>query len=146
MGGTLSSIIDLISEAANALSDFLGRAFSGFGTAVLETLTSGGARTYAAAPQSLMDVYPHLANGAVISPNNEFLAVLGDQRSGMNIETPAATMLQMFKQALAESDFGGDVTVNFKGNTTMAQFVRTIYPQIEVERQRRGPAIGGNTL
>lgn len=146
LGDTLSSIIDLISEAANALSDFLGRAFSGFGTAVLETFTGGGARTYAAAPQSLMDAYPHLANGAVISPNNEFLAVLGDQRSGMNIETPAATMLQMFKQALAESDFGGDVTVNFKGNTTMAQFVRTIYPQIEVERQRRGPAIGGSAL
>ena len=146
LGDTLSSIIDLISEAANALSDFLGRAFSGFGTAVLETFTGGGARTYAAAPHSLMDAYPHLASGAVISPNNEFLAVLGDQRSGMNIETPAATMLQMFKQALAESDFGGDVTVNFKGNATMAQFVRTIYPQIEVERQRRGPAIGGSAL
>ena len=31
---------------------------------------------------------PMLANGAVIPPNNPFLAVLGDQKSGMNVETP----------------------------------------------------------
>lgn len=31
---------------------------------------------------------PRLATGAVIPPNREFLAVLGDQRSGTNIEAP----------------------------------------------------------
>nr|DAV14387.1 MAG TPA: minor tail protein [Caudoviricetes sp.] len=50
---------------------------------------------------------PALARGAVIPPNREFLAVLGDQRSGTNIETPLATMVQAFKQALAESGYGG---------------------------------------
>lgn len=50
---------------------------------------------------------PQLAQGAVIPPNREFLAVLGDQRSGTNIETPLATMVQAFKQALAESDYSG---------------------------------------
>lgn len=50
---------------------------------------------------------PQLAQGAVIPPNREFLAVLGDQRSGTNIETPLATMVQAFKQALAESGYGG---------------------------------------
>lgn len=33
---------------------------------------------------------PHLATGAVIPPNREFLAVLGDQKSGTNIEAPAS--------------------------------------------------------
>lgn len=51
---------------------------------------------------------PRLATGAVIPPNKEFLAVLGDQKSGTNIETPLATMVDAFKQAMAES--GGNAT------------------------------------
>lgn len=51
---------------------------------------------------------PRLAQGAVIPPNREFMAVLGDQKSGTNIETPLATMVQAFKQALAESGYGGN--------------------------------------
>lgn len=50
---------------------------------------------------------PRLAQGAVIPPNREFMAVLGDQKSGTNIETPLATMVQAFKQAFAESGYGG---------------------------------------
>lgn len=38
-----------------------------------------------------MDI-PQLARGAVIPPNNKFLAVLGDQTSGTNIEAPLATI------------------------------------------------------
>lgn len=41
---------------------------------------------------------PELAQGAVIPPNNPFLAVLGDQQSGTNIEAPLDTI----KQALSE--------------------------------------------
>lgn len=52
---------------------------------------------------------PRLATGAVIPPNKEFLAVLGDQKSGTNIETPLATMVDAFKQAMAES--GGTTTI-----------------------------------
>lgn len=35
---------------------------------------------------------PRLATGAVIPPNREFLAVLGDQKSGTNIEAPLSTI------------------------------------------------------
>lgn len=48
---------------------------------------------------------PYLAQGAVIPPNSEFLAVLGDQKSGTNIETPLATMVEAFRTALR--DMGG---------------------------------------
>lgn len=50
---------------------------------------------------------PRLATGAVIPPNREFLAVLGDQKQGTNIETPLPTMIQAFKQALAEIGYNG---------------------------------------
>lgn len=51
---------------------------------------------------------PRLAQGAVIPPNREFLAVLGDQKQGTNIETPLSTMVEAFKQALAESGGGSN--------------------------------------
>ena len=53
---------------------------------------------------------PALASGAVIPPNRKFLAVLGDQKSGTNVEAPLATMVDAFKQAMAESG-GGATTV-----------------------------------
>lgn len=48
---------------------------------------------------------PKLAQGAVIPPNSEFLAVLGDQKRGTNIETPLDTITQAVLQALVS--YGG---------------------------------------
>ena len=46
---------------------------------------------------------PKLAQGAVIPPNKEFLAVLGDQTSGTNIEAPLDTIRQAVAAELAGS-------------------------------------------
>lgn len=51
---------------------------------------------------------PRLATGAVIPPNREFMAVLGDQKSGTNIETPLETMVQAFRQALSDGGYSGN--------------------------------------
>lgn len=61
-----------------------------------------GARV-AAMPAIAQADIPHLARGAVIPPNREFMAVLGDQKSGTNIETPLETMVQAFRQAISQS-------------------------------------------
>ena len=45
---------------------------------------------------------PRLATGAVIPPNREFMAVLGDQKHGTNIEAPLDTIQQAAAQAFAE--------------------------------------------
>lgn len=42
---------------------------------------------------------PRLAQGAVIPPNREFLAVLGDQKQGRNIEAPESLLRQMAQEA-----------------------------------------------
>ena len=47
---------------------------------------------------------PRLAQGAVIPPNREFAAILGDQKHGTNIEAPLDTIVQAFKMALSEND------------------------------------------
>lgn len=90
---------------------------------------------------ALMDGYPHLANGAVIAPNHEFLAVLGDQRSGTNIETPLATMKQAFLEAIGESGLlssggtgGGDSQMILDGVT----FARLIQPYLDGNQARIG--------
>lgn len=47
---------------------------------------------------------PRLAKGAVIPANHEFLAVLGDQKHGTNIEAPADLIKQMAMEAIMETD------------------------------------------
>lgn len=57
---------------------------------------------------------PKLAKGGVINPNQQFLAVLGDQRKGVNIETPLSTMIDAFTTALGSmnSNIGnGDIVI-----------------------------------
>lgn len=62
---------------------------------------------------------PQLATGAVIPPNREFLAVLGDQKSGTNIETPLSTMIEAFETALRRNNYGDStpLVVNVDGQT-----------------------------
>lgn len=41
---------------------------------------------------------PALATGAVIPPNGEFLAVLGDQKKGRNLEAPENLIRQIVRE------------------------------------------------
>lgn len=65
---------------------------------ILRTLDVNGTRPFAGIPYLNVPTIPALAQGAVIPPNNQFLAVLGDQRNGTNIEAPLDTI----KQAVGE--------------------------------------------
>ena len=91
-------------EAQNSIARSNSGRSGGFGT------RSGGFGRPSRAPSISRISAPALARGAVIPPNKEFLAVLGDQKSGTNIETPLATMVEAFKQAMSESG-GGTTTV-----------------------------------
>jgi len=79
---------------------------------------------------------PALAQGAVIPPNREFLAVLGDQKSGTNIEAPLATLVEAFRQANAESGRGRPLQVIFE--VDRREFGRVVYEVGNEETQRVG--------
>ena len=77
----------------------------------------------------LKNVYiPRLAKGAVIPPNREFLAVLGDQKSGTNIETPLKTMIEAFNVALDRRDNFGNgeqtIIVNLDGEVLFKNTIK----------------------
>ncbi len=78
---------------------------------------------------------PYLAQGAVIPPNREFMAVLGDQSSGTNIEAPLETIKQALSEVMTQQG-GGDITIKFTGD--LAQLARVLHPVIEREQHRRG--------
>ncbi len=59
---------------------------------------------YWSAPQ-----VPYLAQGAVIPPNKEFMAVLGDQKNGNNIEAPESLIRKIVRE---ESGTGKGATYN----------------------------------
>lgn len=63
---------------------------------------------------------PKLAQGAVIPPNNEFMAVLGDQSHGTNIEAPLDTI----KQAVAE-------VMSNNGNAEVIQLLQQLIAVVE---------------
>ena len=84
---------------------------------------------------------PYLATGAVIPANSPFLAVLGDQKQGVNIEAPLETMVEAFRAAQT----GQNVTVRFAGN--LAQLGRVLYPVLEKEGKRLGTSLAkGGTV
>ena len=45
---------------------------------------------------------PYLAKGAVIPPNAPFMAVLGDQRNGNNIEAPEGLIRKIFQEEMSD--------------------------------------------
>lgn len=55
---------------------------------------------------------PKLATGAVIPPRQEFMAILGDQKHGTNIEAPLETIKQATREVLSE--FLGNMGINGK--------------------------------
>lgn len=73
---------------------------------------------------------PALAAGAVIPPNREFLAVLGDQRSGTNIEAPLSTIEQAVENVISRMGGagGGDIhiTVELDGRVVARNTVKHI--------------------
>lgn len=69
---------------------------------------------------------PRLATGAVIPPNQEFLAMLGDQKRGVNIETPLETMVQAFLTALDNRGGAGmpdKLEITLANGKTLAEVV-----------------------
>ena len=83
---------------------------------------------------------PRLANGAVFKGNDPYMAVVNDQKHGVNVESPLATIVEAMETALSASDYSGasttDVNISFGG--TLSALARVLNPYIEAETRRVG--------
>ena len=82
---------------------------------------------------------PRLAQGTVVPPNKEFMAVLGDNTKEHEIVSPVSTMKQAFMEAMLEmgGSFGGgntEVVLEVDGR----EFGRAVVEQGGKENRRIG--------
>lgn len=71
------------------------------------SFSSGSGAGRMSVPRLALEDIPALARGAVIPPNREFLAVLGDQKSGTNIEAPTSEIESAVARGIQRSGMGG---------------------------------------
>lgn len=130
VGNVVQGVKDLVS----GLGD-LGGAIANKVSSAWNAVTSGApAQQSMEAPLASLPV-PALARGAVIPPNRRFLAMLGDQTNGTNVEAPLETIQEALAEVLAAQG-GQDITIRFAGD--LAQLVRLLNPYIDKENNRRG--------
>lgn len=89
---------------------------------------------YVSAPQ-----IPYLATGAVIPPNAPFMAVLGDQRNGNNLEMPENLLRRIIRE---ESGKSGGGSYQFSAQINR----RVLFDEFITEAKLRQSATGKNPL
>lgn len=142
--GIWNNIVAIIEAAINFIINGINLLISALNTIHFEipdwVPIIGGKSFGISIPLVSQVALPRLAEGAVIPPNREFMAVLGDQKSGTNIETPLETMVQAFKQAMIESG-GRPQTIILQLNGR--EFARAVYKANNEETQRVGVRLAG---
>lgn len=128
--GKIQDIIDWVVEKVDWLKEkveSVKETFNGFKSRVSGFFSGGSSESgvYSATPYSVLrspafaslstTPIPRLATGAVIPANKEFLAVLGDQKRGTNIEAPLDTI----KKALREEAISLGLTSSANSSQTV---------------------------
>lgn len=118
----INAVINALNGLSFDLPDIFGGGHVGFN---ISTLT---------APQ-----IPYLAQGAVIPANREFLAVLGDQSHGTNVEAPLDTI----KQAVAEvmEDLQAGQMAGFEAVVSVLREILSAVSGIELTDEDVGRAV-----
>lgn len=85
-----------------------------------------------------INTIPYLATGAVIPPRSEFLAVLGDQKQGNNIEAPEGLLRKIFREESGGNQGGGNMHFTAQINR------RTLFDEMISEAKLRQMNSGSN--
>lgn len=134
LGDALSFVINLISKIGSGIGSGISSLVGALGGGLSAFSLDSPTAAYA------LDI-PALANGAVISPNSEFLALLGDQKSGVNVETPLSTMIDAFNAALDARGGTGNSSQPIELYIDGAKFARITGPYNSGETRRRGVSL-----
>lgn len=83
-----------------------------------------------------VNTVPYLATGAVIPPRSEFLAVLGDQKNGRNLEAPEGLIRQIIREEIGNKTDGN--TYNVSVSASGRKLLDIVLEEGEMRRNRNG--------
>lgn len=95
--GFYNSVVRILEGVVNGFIGIINKFISGINS-VINTINLIPGVSLPSLKRMPTVSIPRLAAGAVIPPNSEFLAVLGDQKSGNNIETPESLMRKVVRE------------------------------------------------
>lgn len=137
---TLNSVIGVINDAIGTVNSAIGGIESALSFGPWKVPTPFGSKTIGfRATFPRVPIVPYLAKGAVIPPRSEFLAVLGDQKQGNNIETPEALLRKIVREETAGRQAGGG---NYRFTVQINR--RTLFDEMMKEAQMRRDTSGRN--
>ena len=84
---------------------------------------------------------PRLAKGAVIPPNREFLAVLGDNKKENEIVSPVSAMKQAFMEAMVEMGGSGQTTREEHYYLNETELMSIVYKLVKGGERLRGKSL-----
>lgn len=136
----LNKVIGIVNGAIGTVNSAIGGIESAFSFGPWKVPTPFGSRTIGfTASFPRVPTVPYLAKGAVIPPRSEFLAVLGDQKQGNNIETPEALLRKIVREETGgQQSGGGDYRFVAQINR------RTVFDEIIEEAKLRQNTSGRN--
>ena len=106
----LNMIIGLLNGAIGAINGLIG-GLNNLRFDVPSWVPGLGGKTWGFNIPTIPNI-PYLAQGAVLPANREFLAVLGDQRRGTNVEAPLDTIKQALAEVLAQTGGAQPISLN----------------------------------
>ena len=84
---------------------------------------------------------PRLAQGAVIPPNREFLAVLGDNKKENEIVSPVSTMKQAFMEAMVEMGSTGQTVKEEHYYLSETELMTILHKLVKGGERLQGPSL-----
>lgn len=134
----INQAISIVNNAVGMINNAIGGIESAFSFGPWTVPTPFGSKTigfHATFPR--IGTIPYLASGAVIPPRSEFLAVLGDQKKGNNLEAPENLLRQIVREESGKGQGNGN-TYNVTVNASGRKLLDIIISEAEMRRNRNG--------
>lgn len=137
--GILNKVIGIVNGAIGTVNGAISGIESALSFGPWEVPTPFGKKTIGfSATFPRVPTVPYLAKGAVIPPRSEFLAVLGDQKQGNNIETPEPLLRKIVREESGVQQSSGNYRFTAQINR------RTVFDEIIEEARLRRDTSGRN--
>lgn len=136
-----NKVIGIVNGAIGTVNGAISGIESAFSFGPWKVPTPFGSKTIGfSASFPRVPTIPYLAKGAVIPPRSEFLAVLGDQKNGRNLEAPEGVIKDIIDDAFARHQQNSTGNVRFTAQINR----RTIFDEIIDEAKLRRDTSGRN--